>query len=601
MIFETLVGKMARHRCTVCNYIYDEEVEGKKFSDLPHSWTCPICGAPKTAFVLMGSSKIDEKIKTTVADKIIEQLVAFGVKHVYGIPGDSNLPLINSIRKNDNIDFILTRHEETAAFMASAHGKITDKLGVCISIAGPGATNLITGLMDSATDRSPVLALVGQIPEVYLGSEAFQEIDQIELFRPFSEYAETIARSNQALKLTMMAAKYALKKPGLSVLSCPTDVLAEKLDDKIILPEKRLFKNEVVSTDEEIKKADELIDGCKKPVVFGGWGARHSGDLLLELAEKLKAPIATTSRAKGVIHETYDLALGVLGSIGNKHAAQAIKDSDLIIIIGSGFRQANLVPVGVKILQIDNDPTRIGKTFDVNVGLVGDANLILKKLVPLVKQKEENKAFLKKTKTMRESHLKELEAESKDLSIPINPGYVIQALRRKLDKDAIICVDVGDHTYWFYKKFICEGHKTYLNANIASMGFALPASLVAKLEFPNQQVICLTGDGGFGMLMADFTTAVREKLNIVVVVFNDGALKNIKKELVRDGYPVFGVEFPNPNFADFASSCGGFGIRVENPKELDAALTKALNSGKPSIVEVLIDSNKMAASTKRVD
>ena len=592
---------LVRFRCSVCNFIYDEKNEGKKFAVLSDSWTCPVCGAPKSAFVPEGVSKGDDSITTNVAEKIIEQLVAFGVTHVFGIPGDSNLPLVNAIRENDKIDFILTRHEETAAFIASAHGKITGKLGVCMSIAGPGATNLITGLMDSATDRSPVLALVGQIAEVYLGSEAFQEIDQITLFRPFAEYAETIARSNQAIKLTMMAAKYALKKPGVAVLSCPTDVLVDKLDDKIIQPEKRLFKSNVISTDEEIQKAADLINKCTRPVVFGGWGSRYAGELLIELSEKLKAPIATTSRVKGVVHETHKYAVGVLGSIGTKYSAMAIRECDLIIIIGSGFRQANLMPSNIKILQIDHDPTRIGKTFDVDVGLIGDGKLILKKLIPLVEIKLENNDFLSHVFKMKQEHMAELELEAKDLSVPINPGYVIQSMRRILEKDAIICVDVGDHTYHFYKKFICEGHKTYLNANMASMGFALPASIAAKINYPERQVICLASDGGFAMLMADFTTAVRENLNIVVVLFHDCVLKNIKKELIRDGYPIYGVEFPNPNFAEFARSCGGFGIRVETPDKMNDALEQALSSGKPSIVEVMSDPNKMAASTKRVE
>jgi len=592
---------LVRFRCSVCNFIYDEKNEGKKFAVLSDSWTCPVCGAPKSAFFPEGVSKGDDSITTNVAEKIIEQLVAFGVTHVFGIPGDSNLPLVNAIRENDKIDFILTRHEETAAFIASAHGKITGKLGVCMSIAGPGATNLITGLMDSATDRSPVLALVGQIAEVYLGSEAFQEIDQITLFRPFAEYAETIARSNQAIKLTMMAAKYALKKPGVAVLSCPTDVLVDKLDDKIIQPEKRLFKSNVISTDEEIQKAADLINKCTRPVVFGGWGSRYAGELLIELSEKLKAPIATTSRVKGIVHETHKYAVGVLGSIGTKYSAMAIRECDLIIIIGSGFRQANLMPSNIKILQIDHDPTRIGKTFDVDVGLIGDGKLILKKLIPLVEVKLENNDFLSHVFKMKQEHMAELELEAKDLSVPINPGYVIQSMRRILEKDAIICVDVGDHTYHFYKKFICEGHKTYLNANMASMGFALPASIAAKINYPERQVICLASDGGFAMLMADFTTAVRENLNIVVVLFHDCVLKNIKKELIRDGYPIYGVEFPNPNFAEFARSCGGFGIRVENPDKMNDALEQALSSGKPSIVEVMSDPNKMAASTKRVD
>jgi pyruvate oxidase len=323
---------MARFRCTVCNWVYDEEKEGKTFKSLPDSYTCPVCGSPKSAFVPEGIIKGGEEIKTHVADKIVEQLEAVGVKYIYGIPGDSNLPIINSLRTRNKIKFILTRHEETAAFMASAHGKMTDELGVCISIAGPGCTNLITGLMDAATDRAPVLALAGQVAEIYLGSEAFQEIDQIELFKPFTAYSETVARVNQTLNVVMVAVKYAYKKPGVSVLSTPTDVLVEKLDQEICTPEKRVFKNIVLPKDEKIKKAAEMINNSEKIVLFAGWGARHSGGLLLELAEKLKAPIATTSRAKGTINETHKYSLGVLGSIGSKHAPQAIRNCDLIII-----------------------------------------------------------------------------------------------------------------------------------------------------------------------------------------------------------------------------------------------------------------------------
>ena len=591
---------MGKFRCTVCNWVYDEETEGIKFEDLSDSYTCPRCGAPKSAFVPEGIIKGEETIETNVADKIVEQLEKVGVKYIYGIPGDSNLPLIEAIRKSEKIDFILTRHEETAAFMASAHGKMTDTFGVCISIAGPGSTNLITGLMDAQNDRSPVLAFVGQVPELYLGSEAFQEIDQIELFRAFSPYAETIARANQALKLIMMAIKYAYKNPGVSVLSTPTDILVEKLDEKIITAEKRIFKQEVVSIDEEIKKAADLINNSVKVAILAGWGSRHSGDLVIKLAEKLKAPTATTSRAKGVINENHKYSIGVLGSIGTKHAAQAIRDSDLLIIIGSGFRQANLTPAKVKRIQIDHDPTRVGKTFDIDVGIVGDARLILEKLLPLIKEKEENKEFIATIIKVKEEHLKEIEEESKNLSIPIHPGYVIQAIKRHIKKDAIICIDVGDATYWFYKKFICEGQRTFFSANIASMGFALPAALSAKLDFPDNQVVCVTGDGGFGMLMADFTTAVREKLAIKVIIFNDQKLKNIKKEQLRDGYPEYGVSFPNPNFADFAKSAGGEGFRVEDPRELDEVLKTAFESNKPTLIDVVVDPELLAPATKKV-
>ncbi len=591
---------MAKYRCSVCNWVYDEEREGKKFEDLPDTYTCPVCGAPHSAFVKEGSDDT-AGIKTTVADKIVEQLEEFGVSYVYGIPGDSNLPLIDAIRRSEKIDFILTRHEETAAFMASAHGKMTGKLGVCISIAGPGSTNLITGLMDAATDRSPILALAGQVPEVYLGSEAFQEIDQIELFRPFSEFAETVARENQALKIVAMAVKYAYSKPGVSVLSTPTDILAEKLKDNIYSKKNRLIKNNIRSSAASIRRAAYLLNKSKRVTLFAGWGARNCGDLVLQLSEKLKAPVATTSRAKGIISETHKYSVGVLGSIGSKHAAKAIQGGELIVIIGSGFRQANLIPPGVSIIQIDIDSARVAKTFDVTAGLVGDAKEVLKELIPEVEEKEEDMEFLGSIERMKSEHLLELEQDAADLSIPIYPGYVIQALKRHVDEDAIICVDVGDHTYWFFKKFLCDGQRVFLSANIASMGFALPAALCAKLDFPDTQVICVTGDGGFTMLMGDFSTAVREKLGIKVVLFNDGKLKNIKKEQLRAGYPEYGIEFPNPDYAEYARTLGAEGYRVEDPLDLDGAFEKAFSGSGPALIDILVDPDKTAASTKRVD
>jgi pyruvate oxidase len=581
--------------------VYDEEKEGVPFSEQLDSFYCPNCGAPKSAFVPEGIVKEEVQVETTVADKIVEQLAVLGVRCVYGIPGDSNLPLVDAIHRHGRIRFVLTRHEETAAFMASAHGKMTDEMGVCLSIAGPGSTNLITGLMDASADRSPVLALSGQVAEVFLGSEAFQEIDQLELFHPFTDFSETVARANQALRLTLMATKYAYQRPGVAVLSTPTDVLVEKLDEKVFAPEQRLFKEIPEPKDADIAKAARLVDRCRRVVILAGWGARHHGPMLLKLARKLKAPVATTSRAKGTIAETDRYSVGVLGSIGSRRAGRAIQDVEALIVIGTGFRHANLVPPGTKIVQIDIDPTRIGRTFDIDVGIVGDAGAALEKLLGRIREKVVDRKFWHTIKRHKNEHLAELEAEEADLSTPINPGFVIGCLRRTVAEDAIITVDVGDHTYWFYKKFTCKGQRPFLSANIASMGFSLPAALSAQLDYPDKQVVCVTGDGGFGMLMADFTTAVREKLPINVIVFNDKKLKNIKKEQERDGYPEFGVTFPNPNFAEFAESTGGWGLRVDDPKKLMSALKRAFTSKKPALVEVIVDPMKMAPSGKRLD
>ncbi len=542
----------------------------------------------------------NENVATTVADGIVAQLVVLGVKTVYGIPGDSNLPLIEAIRADGRIRFVLTRHEETAAFMASAHGKVTGDLGVCISIAGPGATNLITGLIDAAADRSPVLAIVGQVPEVYLGSEAFQEIDQLELLHPFAAFAETVAHPSQATRLVMMAAKHALARPGVAILSTPTDVLAERSSAVIYDPRTRLFEAPTFPSADSLANAVGLIDKCRRPVILAGWGAHDYGKELLSLATRIHAPIATTSRAKGTIDETDSRTFGVLGSIGSKYAAQMIQEADLLIIAGSGFRHANLVPEGIHIIQIDQDPTRIGRTFDVDAGIVGDARFALRKLEQAVQEKPEDNGFWEQLEQLRALHQAELDADATDRSIPIHPGFVIRTLNRHVADDAIICCDVGDHTYWFYKKFQCRGQKTFLSANVASMGFALPAALSAQIDFPERQVVALTGDGGFAMLAADITTAVRERLPITVIVFNDGKLKNIVKEQARDGYPEFGVSFPNPDFAAFAISAGADGYRVEEPDQLDEALSRALASDRPAVVEVLVDPRKMAAATKRV-
>jgi pyruvate oxidase len=591
---------MAKWRCTVCNYFYDEEKEGVRFADLPADWVCPVCSAPKSAFVLEGAEANVLEDAPTVGDKIVEQLTAFGVKYIFGMPGDSILPLVDSLSRQEEIKFILTRHESTAAFMASAYGKLTGEPGVCLSIAGPGATNLITGLVDAATDRSPVLALVGQVVQAFLGSEHLQEIDEIEIFSPFSVFAETVAKPAQALRLTTLAVKNAYLKRGVSMLSLPTDVLSESLSDPIWDPREHLFRQDVSPTEAEVERAVKLINESKRPLVFGGWGIRNCGEDVVRLAERISAPIATTSRAKGVIPETHRLAVGVLGSIGSRFAAKAVKKADLVIVIGSGFRQRNLLP-DIPVVQVDIDGVKLGRSFPIEGGLIGDAGEAVRMLLEGVEEKKPDERYLAEIEDLKESYLEELEEDARNRSVPIYPGYVIQAIKRNAERDAIITIDSGDHTYWFFKKYVCDGERTLMSANMASMGFALPGALAAQIAYTGRQVICVNGDGGFGQLMADFTTAVREELPIKVVIFNDSKIKNIAKEQALYGYPVFGISFPNPDFAAYARSCGGEGYRCETPEELDEALMKGFASGRPCIFDVVVDPEKMAPLVKAAE
>jgi pyruvate oxidase len=578
---------MRKWKCTVCGYIYDESKEDVPFEKLPEDWTCPQCGAPKSAFKVIEGEETLKKGIATVADKIVEQLVAYGVKRVYGIPGDSNLPLTDAIRKNANIDLVLTRHEQAAAFMASAHAKLTGEIGVCMSIAGPGATNLITGIVDAATDRAPVLALLGQVPEIFLGSESLQEIAEVDIFKTFCVYAEQISAAGQALKVVNLAIKKAYAAPGPSALSLPTDVLAEPLEESIWPPEAHLFKPDLRPGD-AVRESAELIANKKRPILFAGWGARHCGDELLELAHIIGAPIATTSRAKGIVPESDEFVLGVLGSIGNRFAPKIVAQSDLVIILGSGFRQRNLVP-NIDVIQVDVDATRVGKTFPVKIGIVGDTHRVIEMLKQIVTPREIEAEFLEAIRAAKKQYNNILEQDAQNIQKPIHPGTVIQALKQKAAQNAIICSDVGDHTYWFYKRFVCEKHQTFLCANMAGMGFGIPAAVACQFTTPDRQVIAITGDGGFGMAGMEFMTAVFNKLPITVIVFNDGKLKNIKKEQESYGYPEYRVSFANPNIAEMANSSGGLGIRVTDPEKLGPAISEALDSSKPSIVEVMVD------------
>jgi pyruvate oxidase len=275
-----------------------------------------------------------------------------------------------------------------------------------------------------------------------------------------------------------------------------------------------------------------------------------------------------------------------------------VAKSDLIIILGSGFRQRNLVP-DIEVIQVDIDAARVGKTFPVKVGIVGDALNTVKMLKKTAAEKEIDPEYLKEIQAANTQYLSILEKDAHNSQKPIHPGAVIQALKRQLAKDALICSDVGDHIYWFYKRFVCEGHQTLLCANMAGMGFGIPAAIACQFAQPKRQVITISGDGGFGMAGMEFTTAVHNKLPITVIVFNDGKLKNIKKEQEEFGYPEYRVAFPHPDFSHLATSAGGLGIRVTEPKKLDDALRRALDSPLPALVEVMVDPNIYIQSVKR--
>ena len=578
---------MNKYKCTICNYIYDEKVEKEKFSELSEKWTCPVCNAAKSAFVLLATTSKPQK-GTTVSEILINQMVEWGINHVFGLPGTSALGVVDAIRKNNKVKFIQVRHEQTAAFMASAYGKLTGHVAACLAIAGPGATNLATGLYDAKLDNSPVLALTGLVKRQLIGPGSFQEIDQHSFFEPICVFNNILMSKDQTTSLTTLAIKHALLDRGVAHISIPNDIQKIKYSTKLI-PMKGMIPNKAISQCGTIlKKATISINQAKKPVIIAGYGANALKDKLLDFAQKISAPIVTTFKGKGVIDEENEYYMGSHGGIGSTAASKLVQESDLLIVIGSSFSEMTQIPAK-KIIQIDIDPNKIAKKHPVEVGLWGNSIEIIPKLTKLVK-KRKDKLYLQKMRKLKQSWISQLEKESISKRAPIRPPYIISQLNKKIAEDAIISIDVGENGWWFGRNFFMKQKQDLIMSGyLASMGSGLPGALAAQLAYPKRQVICITGDGGFSMVMADFLTAVKYNLPIKIFLFNNKQLGMILQEQKVENYPKWQTELHNCDFAKYAENCGGVGIKVENSEELPAAINKALSSNKPVIVDINTD------------
>ncbi|ODS37696.1 MAG: pyruvate dehydrogenase [Candidatus Altiarchaeales archaeon WOR_SM1_86-2] len=580
---------MAKYRCTVCNYIYDEEKEGKRFTELPEDWRCPVCNAPESAFVLLTEkTKEKKKEETTVSDILAEQMAEWGVKYVFGIPGTSSLGVVEAVRKNDKLKYIQVRHEQTAAFMASAYGKLTGNIAACLTVAGPGATNLATGLYDAKLDHSPVLALTGLVKRQLIGPGSFQEIDQHSFFEPICVFNKVLMSEDQTTTLITLAIKHALVERGVSHISIPNDVQKLPYNTKIIPMEGRIPNRAVSQCGNLVRKAAEVIDRSRMPVIISGFGALDQGDKLLEFAEKISAPIVTTFRGKGVVDEDSELYVGSHGTIGSTAASELVRKSDLLIVIGSSFSDMTQIPEK-KMIQIDIDPMMIAKKYGVEVGLWGNSSELLPGLIDLVKEKN-NEKYLAEIRKLKKEWIELLEKETDPSRKPIRPQHIIKVLGDKLSADAVISLDIGENGWWFGRNFFMKKtQKFVMSGYLASMGAGLPGAMAAQIAYPDRQVACITGDGGFSMVMEDFLTVVKYKLPVKVFLFNNKQLGMIMQEQKVEGYPNWQTDLYNCNFAEYAENCGGIGIRVTEPEDLEEGVEKALSLDKPVIVDIDTD------------
>ena len=547
--------------------------------------------------------EIDPPHETTVTDLMAETMTNWGVTSVFGMVGHSNLGLADALRlqeQNGRLKYYGIRHEGAAAFACSGYAKLTGKPAACLTIAGPGATNLMTGLWDAKVDRAPLLALTGQVDVQVLGPGAFQEIDLHSAFAPVARFSQTVLHTSRHAELMTLACKNAIVERDVAHLIFPDDVQTLPASESASAsgPDGRVATTAIAPDERALSEANKLIGESKRPIVIVGYGARDAMDDVIALAERLRAPVLTTFKAKGQIADRHPLAAGVLGRSGTPVASWFMNECDLILAFGSSFSNHTGITPKRPIIQVDFDRMALGKFHPVAVPVWGEIGVTAKCLAAelgdlghIIDQRPELEA---RWAIWREEKAGRLED---DQGQGISSAAVFAALSDGAPVDAVIAVDVGNNTYSFGRYFECKGQRVLMSGYLGSIGFSFPAAMGAwaatqdQSEYKGRKVISVSGDGGFGQYLADFTTAVKYNMDITHVLLNNSQLGKISKEQRAGEWPVWQTSLHNPSFAAFAKLCGGYGARVKTPDRLRSALVEALAHDGPALLEIITDAD----------
>jgi pyruvate oxidase len=536
----------------------------------------------------------------TMSDAIAETLVAWGVDTVFGMVGHSNLGMADALRRragDGELQYIGIRHEGAAAFAASAYGKLTGRPAACLTIAGPGATNLLTGLWDANVDRSPVVALTGQVATSVLGVHNFQELDLRAAFGGVATWATTVLPNSKPGELAALAVKHATLTPGVAHLVLPDEVQTAPSDAAVAGPEGRVPDRAIAPPAAALDDAAARLRAARRPVVIVGHGARFAMDEVITLAEQLAAPVLTTFKAKGQIADDHPLAAGVLGRSGTPVASWLMNEADLLLVFGASFSNHTGIYAGHPIIQVDNDPLQLGKFHPVAVPVWGDVAvtaLALGELMPaqVPADHPDQAADIAKHRALWQAEKASRAAD--DNGKGMASAAIFAAMTEHCPADAVISVDVGNNAYAFGRYFECKpGQAVLMSGYLGSIGFGYPAAMGAwAATRGDRPVWCVTGDGGFGQYLAELTTAVRHEMPIVHLLLNNGELAKISKEQRAGAWDVWETGLTNPDFADYATSCGALGLRVTSAAELDAALITALgHRGGPVLIDIHADAD----------
>jgi pyruvate dehydrogenase (quinone) len=535
-----------------------------------------------------------EQDVNTVADQFAETLAIAGVKRIYGIVGDSLNGLTDAVRRQGKIEWIHVRHEEVAAFAAGAEAHLTGELAVCAGSCGPGNLHLINGLFDCQRSRVPVLAIAAHIPSAEIGSDYFQETHPEILFKECSHYCELVSSALQMPRTLEIAIREAVGKSGVSVVVIPGDVALQKALDAPLPKPTSLLPNHPVSspTDVDIERLAAMLNGGNRLTILCGSGCAGAHDELLALGERLKAPMVHAMRGKEHVEWDNPYDVGMTGLIGFSSGYYAMLDCDVLLMLGTNFPYRQFYPNGrgVRIAQVDIRPENLGRRTAIDLAVIADVKATVQALLPRLHQKRDDTHL-----TDSQRHYAKARRELDDLAKGnpakdvIHPQQIAKAISDRAAPDAIFTCDVGLPTVWAARYLAMNGKRRLIGSFWhGSMANAMAQAIGAQSAFPDRQVVSLSGDGGFTMLMGDFISLAQLGLPVKVVVFNNGALGFIELEQKSTGFLDFGTGLKNPNFAAMAEAIGIRGIRLTNPADVDDGIAEALAYDGPVLVDAVV-------------
>jgi pyruvate dehydrogenase (quinone) len=524
----------------------------------------------------------------TAADYMAEVLAQAGVKRIYGVVGDSLNGFTDSLRRQKSIDWIHVRHEEGAAFAAGAEAHLTGQLTVCAGSCGPGNLHLINGLFDAQRNRVPVLAIAAHIPSKEIGIDYFQATHPETLFRECSHYVELVSSPDQLPQILLRAMRAAVGQRGVAVVVIPGDVALRPLAKAV--PRWLLSAPPTISPrNDQLHELAQLLNDADSVTILGGAGCAGAHDEVVELARRLKAPMVHALRGKEHLEYDNPFDVGMTGLLGFASGYRAMMSCDALLMLGTDFPYRQFYPQDARIAQVDIRPEALGNRCPLDVGVVGSVGDTVKALLPLIQEKEDSTHLEGALKDYRKARADlDALAESGPHSKMIHPQYLARLVSELADEDAIVSCDVGTPVAWVARYLKMNGRRRLVGSfSHGSMANAMLQAIGAQAAFPGRQVVSMSGDGGFTMMMGEFVTLIQTGLPIKIIVLNNGTLGFVEMEMKASGFLDTGCDLKNPNFADMAQAMGIKGVRVEKPQDLQSAVREVLAHKGPALLDVV--------------